>query len=347
LKPRVLLTCVGGTMMPHLITELRRDPVITPYLIGVDASKTAAGRSYVDDFHQVPWAENPAYLETLSNIIRCKRVDVVVPFSDQEAFLLSGQRQSLAAIGARVLTSPPAVLELIRNKAETYRKLRQAGIHTPEFECCSNPAGLRTAIRNFDYPRSSVVIKPVAGRGGRGMRLLIGNGQNPPSWIGGGARETRLPELPADDLIATWFSEGELMVMPMLDAPAYDVDVFAHKGRGRIAQVRQRSNPAGIPFTGNTIISDKNLTRYCLEIAEALQLDALHDIDLMTDIRGQACLLEVNPRPSGSIVAAHAARFPVMSFAIAETLGIDYPLAVPETDVVIGVAPCAFPFAKK
>ena len=70
-------------------------------------------------------------------------------------------------------------------------------------------------------------------------------------------------------------------------------------------------------------------------------MSGLHDIDLMTDSLGRPCLLEVNPRPSGSVVAAHAAGFPVVAAAIAETLGTPYPLRAPEQDIDVGMAPRA------
>jgi predicted ATP-grasp superfamily ATP-dependent carboligase len=127
------------------------------------------------------------------------------------------------------------------------------------------------------------------------------------------------------------------MVMPMLDSPAYDVDVLSVDGKAKAALVRRRTNPAGIPFTGNHIIANTDIMDYCLKIADALGLDALHDIDLLTDKSGQPCLLEVNPRPSGSVSSAHAAGFPIVAAAIAGKMGIHYSLNVPASDVHVGI----------
>jgi hypothetical protein len=171
------------------------------------------------------------------------------------------------------------------------------------------------------------------------MRLLVGKNNIPPAWVGGGARETRLSSLPADEEMAKWFDDP-LIVMPLLYTPAYDVDVLGVKGRVKAAVVRQRNNPAGIPFTGNRVISDQSIVRYCKDIAEHLQLDSLHDMDLMTDESGKAVLLEVNPRPSGSVVASHAAGIPIVAAAIAARLGLEYPLEDRLShDVDVGVIP--------
>jgi carbamoylphosphate synthase large subunit len=169
------------------------------------------------------------------------------------------------------------------------------------------------------------------------MRVLVGQYEEPPKWIGSGARESRLDVLPQQEQIEEWFEDGSLMVMPMLDSPAYDVDVLAVQGKAKAALVRRRHNPAGIPFTGNHIVANPKIMDYCLNIAEALGLDSLHDIDLLTDKSGQPCLLEVNPRPSGSVSSAHAAGFPIVAAAIAEKLMINYPLNVPVSDIFVGV----------
>jgi predicted ATP-grasp superfamily ATP-dependent carboligase len=133
--------------------------------------------------------------------------------------------------------------------------------------------------------------------------------------------------------------------MPLLKAPAYDVDVLATQGHADAVMVRRRNNPAGIPYTGNLILSDPSIVGYCRDIAECLGLDALHDMDLMTDDHGKPCLLEVNPRPSGSVVAAHAAGYPIVAAAIAQKLGRDYPLVPPRRDIEVIVMPRAVALA--
>lgn len=346
MKARVLLTCAGGTMVPDLMTHLRADPVINPYLVGVDASATAVGRGYADAFHQVPWGEDPKFVDEIARIVAAEKIDLVLPGSDLEAFSLAAGREKISAAGAVVLASPMAVLDLIRDKQATYRALQAAGLRVPEHVSVSNVADLQHALAGFGYPKRTVIVKPVGGRGGRGMRVLVGADEVPVAWIGGGAREKRMEEPASPEEMAGWFDEGVLMVMPLLHAPVHDVDVFAIRGKARAALVRLRFNPAGIPFTGNRIVSDPKIMKYCLEIAEALGLDALHDIDLMTDDQGRPCLLEVNPRPSGSVVAAHVAGFPVMAAAIAETLGQPYPLSAPTRDIDVGMVPRAILMVK-
>lgn len=327
-------------MAPDLLIHLRGDPILRPYLVGVDASQQAIGRTFVDNFYVTPWGDDPGYIDAMVGIVAREKIDLILPGSDQEAFRLSAEREKLAKVGAVVLASPPSVLDLIRDKWATYRALKDAGLRIPEFVCTNGVEELKAALCQYGYPRRSVIVKPIAGRGGRGMRLLVGADEIPPAWIGTGARECRHQTQPNDEELMAWTTDT-LMVMPLLYAPAYDVDVLAVHGQARAVLVRRRNNPAGIPFTGNRIVSDPAISDYCRDVAQVLGLDALHDIDLMTDAQGRPCLLEVNPRPSGSAVAAHAAGYPIVAAAIAEHLGRSYPLEAPTQDIDIIVVPRA------
>ncbi len=338
MKCRVLLTCVGGTLMPDLLLSLKKDPVLSPFLIGIDASEKAAGRFFVDAFHQTPMGHEKNYVEAVLKIVAQEQATLVLPCSDQEAFRLAAAEERLREAGAVLVTSPASILELIQDKGATYRTLEKAGLRVPAYVVASSFTELKTALREFGYPERSLVIKPTQGRGGRGFHLLIGKNQSVPDWLGSGQREMRHETPPSEEELLQWVSSPQL-VMPLLNAPAYDVDVLADHGKARAALVRRRNNPTGIPFTGNRIVSDPNIRNYSLEIAEALQLDSLHDLDLMTDDEGLPCLLEVNPRPSGSVAAAHAAGYPVMAAVIAQKLKIDYPLKAPERDIDVGVIP--------
>jgi carbamoylphosphate synthase large subunit len=324
-------------MAPDLLEHLRSDPILKPSLVGVDATETAIGRFHVDAFYHVPWGNADDYVDVILDIVNREQIDVVLPGSDQEAIILSSNRELFAAAGAIIVASPPSVLALINDKYRTYETLISSGINVPTHKRVSDVTSLMQGLAAFDYPDQSVIVKPVAGRGGRGLRLLIGNGKEPPSWVGAGARESRLLQLPHQEELHSWFAGAALMIMPMLDAPAYDIDIFAVNGLVKHVLVRQRINPAGIPFTGNRLVTDIETRDYAIAVAQAVGLNGLHDIDLMTDSLGRPALLEVNPRMSGSVSASHAAGFPVVAAAIAELLGISYPMLSPTKDIEIGL----------
>ena len=98
---------------------------------------------------------------------------------------------------------------------------------------------------------------------------------------------------------------------------------------------RKRINPNGIPFEGSKIIKNLRIESYCRKISRDLNLDSLHDIDLMSH-KNEEVLLEVNPRPSGSLAAALEAGFPIFDATIAKIFGRKIP--VPKINKNISVS---------
>jgi len=104
--------------------------------------------------------------------------------------------------------------------------------------------------------------------------------------------------------------------MPCLGLPAYDADILNYYERDYAVFVRKRTNPTGIPFEGNTLTVQESVTEYCKKAAGSLGLKAIHDMDLMTNSRGETVILEVNPRPSGSIATSMVSGFPIIDWAV-------------------------------
>jgi len=332
MNKRVLITCVGGDATPALLQDLQKDKQIKLTLIGVDVGFAEQSRPFLEGFHQIIKGDAVDYPEHLLDIAIRENIDIIVPLSDEEAYSLACARERFSSHDIDILVSPSKVLSTIQDKQKAYLLLDELGIRTPIRSKVEEPDQLVQVLNDFDFPEKSVVVKPILGRGGRGMRLLCGS-DKPPSWIGSGKREQRHIKLPRN--LDDWFEFGPLMVMPLLTEPVYDVDVFAVEGELIHCLVRRRHNPAGIPLTGNDIVIDDEITEYCRKITRAFKLDSLHDIDLMTDQNGIPTLLEVNPRPSGSITIAHSVGCRMLTFAIAHKLGLNYKIEPVNADVQV------------
>jgi carbamoylphosphate synthase large subunit len=302
-------------------------------LIGTNASAAPLARGFLDTFYMVPLGDDSAYAEALLEVVRKERPDVILPWSDDEADVMSKLKEELAALGCRALVSSPDCLARVANKRITYDYLSAAGVAVPEYTSVTDVTGLRKAISNYRHPERTVVVKPVRGRGGRGLRILLGE-DSPPDWLGSGQREERYNNRDLNHSIyAEFFGFGEeLLVMPCLGEPAFDADLIV-LGQNPVVLVRRRHNPTGIPFQGNTLVADPQLLDYCRTVARVLELEAIHDIDLMTGTDGRPVLLEVNPRPSGSLPASMAGGFPLIDWAVERVLGGNPETSEPRHDV--------------
>jgi len=334
----VLITSIGGAMVPAALQELRKSPLFDYRIVGVNAGPSAVAGRLVDAFHVVPKGGSPEYSEALLDIVEKERVDVVLPWSDEEAFAVSKIIDELGKLGAKAVVSSPECLSLIADKLATYETLEANGIEVPEYSIASDRDTLRAAIEKYRFPERTVVVKPAAGRGGRGLFALCGN-DGPPNWLGTGQRENRVQDAKLTDAELDKMIDGRTLVMPQLQVPAFDVDVLASKGKAIGVCVRERTNPTGIPYEGNRIHADTSVADYCRRVAEAIGLDSLHDIDLMTTADGEVRVLEVNPRPSGSLVASTAAGLRLMEAAIALAAGETPPELPPARDCEVVVFP--------
>lgn len=328
----VLITCVGGTMVPSAIRWLRDHSRIPLRLFGVDANPAPVSAALLDGFDMVPMGDDPGYVQCLLDLVKTHRIKVLIPWSDGEAFALSKAADEFEKTGCALLTSPAPIMDILRDKVATYRKLKDSDVATPDYSLVHSPEELHDALKIFSFPESSVIIKPAAGRGGRHLFVLEGKDRQP-DWLGSGHREKRLAANSFDPGKLQDYIFGPTMVMPCLGEPVYDADILAKDGKLLSVVIRRRQNPTGIPWTGNTICRNPAFENYARAAAEALGLSGAHDMDLMSMPDGGPALLEVNPRMSGSLPATLAAGIPFLDAAIGSVIGIDLDIPLPEKDV--------------
>lgn len=330
----LLTTCSGGSLMPCVLIELSKSEVFDYRFIGIDINAPVSTACLLNRFYAVPAGDNPDYIPILLDIIKQEKVDVILPLSDSEAYAISSAADEIESLGAKAVVSPKVCLDLISDKFSTYQNVEKAGLAAPEYMLVRDGEELSDALNHYDYPNETIVLKPKKGRGNRGIHILCGK-EKPPKWLGSGKREKRI-EVPVNDpeqLVS--FMEGETLVMPCLGLPAYDVDVLNHDVGQYAVFIRERLNPTGIPFDGNRVTVDPSISDYCKKVAQSLNLEALHDMDLMTDSSGNPVILEVNPRPSGSVATMLVAGFPVIDWAVARSLKMDVIPYEPDEDIEV------------
>lgn len=333
-KIRLLVTCVGGSTVPTLLGCLHKSSIFSYYLVGVDSNSSGNSKELLDNYYQVPNGSDNRYIEKILDIVKNEKIEFILPGSDEEAICISKNKKIFNDIGVKPIVSSIDVIELITNKYNTYIALAKKGIRVPEYNIVNSIEELKSALYEYGYPDTTVISKPVNGRGGRGLYVFEGN-DNPPAWLGSGQREKIIKKQDLTEEILGQAIQGDCLVMPALTTPSYDADVVAVAGVVKLAVVRERVNPAGIPFQGNKIHSDTLITQYCQDIATALDLDSIHDIDLMTDQNGRPCIIEVNPRPSGSMAATLTAGIPVVDIAILTLRGMTVPNVKIDSDILI------------
>lgn len=338
-KHNILFTCVGGTLAMDSIIELKKDSNLNLFIIGVDSKAQNFNSNFLEKFYQVPNGDDINYFDKIFDICIKHRIELILPGSDEEAFTLSKNNHKLAAKGIKISCCSFEHHRLITNKAKLYEFLNRQNIRVPRYRLINQNFDLEIEMKTILKNKSSVVIKNMNTRGGRGT-FFIENELDPiPAILKNGSREKVLS---SKTMSISSFKEivgKECLIMEVFMPLAYDVDVLVQNGKVVEFLIRERINPCGIPYMGSIIRKNKKIENYIKSICNALEIDGILDLDLMTDKNDSIQLLEINPRMSGSISASYASNFPILSKGISLLLGEYYPnnfKTIPNKEIYLG-----------
>ncbi len=334
----MLVTAAGGMLAPLNIRLLREGRRHDVWVLAVDHRVDAVGRYFANEFAQVPAGVDAGYSAAVLELVTKHKIDLVLPWSDEEALSLAADRAGIEAVGSRLACAPLATLRKMSDKAETYDLLARGGIEMPAWALVDNADTLVATTEKFASQHGEFAVKPVTARGNRGTVVVRRDVKGAHPFMGSRELHMDFDTYRRDHLASTPFPA---LVMERLFSPAYDIDVLAQDGRVLRAMPRRRLNPAGIPFAGGVLTPTKPLLDLADRITHLLNLSWLYDYDLMTNASGVPVPIEINPRPSGSIAAAILAGVPFYDDLISLVRGEPLPeIVMPQSAAVIPYMDC-------
>ena len=286
---RVLLTGVGCPGAHALISNLKlQDKNI--FILGTNANEQAIGRWLCDDFAVVPWAYDENYVDSIINLVKKNKIDIVFPQTSWEMFHLSKAAERIEK-HCKLLASKHDLVAICENKYLMYKHF-EGKIDVPEFYLVKTIAELIEAAKKLGYPEKDVVFKPPEGKGARGVRVLTEK-SNRYDLLFNGRPFAKFISM--DELKST-LGEKEippLMIMEYLDGVELKIDPVLQNGEILTCSVKNRLNFASGLAMGFEMIRDNVALDYAKKLLEHLPMD--YCIDIST--RG-GVLMEINPRVS-------------------------------------------------
>jgi carbamoylphosphate synthase large subunit len=300
-----VFTCGGGRMMGALVRQMRNAKP-GRRIVGVDADAATCARppDSFDHFAHVPFASEPGYADRLLQVVSGLAPAILVPGSDEEAEALAPHRERFARVGASVSVSSPQAVALMRDKARTMQVAKASGCSVADTIRADSFEELHCAVRKLGYPGRTVVIKPVQGRGRRRVYFVSATPMAPQPDVP--------PSIPIEALeeeMGEW--PGSMLACEMLTGAALTVDLLCEHGALRSAVVRRWDGPGRFPFPGQTVVESSAQVSALRRLVRHIGVHGLIDADMIEAEDGQARLLELNPRPSGSVAVVHAAGIPL------------------------------------
>lgn len=131
----IAVTGVGGGVGQSILKSLKD----TEYnVLALDGDMLATGLYAAGSSRLIPYSSSPDYIESLLEICKDEKIDLLFPGLDAELLPLSLNRERFETIGTKVIVSSPDVIQIANNKMDTFNKLMANGVLVPNtFEMSS------------------------------------------------------------------------------------------------------------------------------------------------------------------------------------------------------------------
>ena len=256
----IMVTAASGPNVPQAIRLLKASKRHELRVIAVDMSGKGAAGHFADAFLQVPPGTDPAYVDAIRDIAKRQGVDLILPWSDEEAVALANARQSIEQTGTILACAPTELLRDMADKGKAYARLSSLGLPVARWIRAASRDAIAEAVRSTAAATGEAAIKPANSRGGRDIFVIRKDVKGAQAVNYG--RETHLD-------LATFMEKyldaaavlAPVVVMERLFEPIYDIDVLAWRGEAKRVVPRRRHNPGGVPFEGNDVLPDREADR--------------------------------------------------------------------------------------
>ena len=139
----IMITCVGGDLMPQIIKSLKNIKGVKLSIIGTDFNANAVGKYFCDKFFTVPKGNNKNYISACEEIVKREKINLIIPTSDEEALSLSKKKSFFSKIGTTIACIDYDKLKVLNDKSKTYTKLNEFNIPTAEWAVIKNKEELK------------------------------------------------------------------------------------------------------------------------------------------------------------------------------------------------------------
>ena len=250
--------------------------------------------------------EEEEYIARLTEVLKERRYDAVVPLTDSTARVLSKNKESLSRY-ANIAVDDWDVVRRIDDKLPAMLVCREHGIPSPKTYSVSDR--LEDILEAVDsYPAA---MKPRIGCGGEGFRKI------------------ESAEELARYYPAAVEKFGPMLVEEYIPQTGTQFQCEIYVGRdGKVKSAIIYDKPRWYPVTGGSSCCNVTVDRpeqiaHCVELLEKLGWHGYADLDLIEDPRdGSVRIMEINPRITGSVKIAFLAGIDFARQILEDALGL-------------------------
>ena len=164
---RILSTACGGPSTLSFTKSLRdADPEGKKYyIVGTDCDRYNIHRAEVNAAYLCPKATDSGYISFIKHLIKKERIDFLHSQPEIEAFIIGKHRDEILSTGCKLFMPSQKTIELLRDKGQSVKVWKQAGIRVPETIDIHNESDLKRAFARFGQ---DIWIRETVGAAGKG-----------------------------------------------------------------------------------------------------------------------------------------------------------------------------------
>ena len=291
-------------------------------IIGTDMQDDIAGRYVCNKFYTVPAPETPHYSDIIIDICKKEKVNAIVPQTTRECSILSKLKD---IINSPIHVSSSDSIYIANNKDYLTKRASILKIPVPKTYRVSNWKSLIMSAKKLGYPDLSLVVKPPASNGSRGVRIISEQDSNliqkgfytkkPANF----ARYLTIEQLRV--ILGETFPD--LLIMEYISGSEYTADVLGHNRIDVIPRKRIKIK-SGITYHG-TVEKQEAIIEYSQMLTRSLGLQYAHGYQYILGEDEEPYLIECNPRIQGTMVLSTLAGANIIYGGIKHLLGEKIP----------------------
>lgn len=154
-KTNILFTCAGRRN--YLINYFKMALNGNGMVIAADNQLSAPAMADADLAIKVPSIYDDHYLDKIKEIANQFEVNAIISLNDLELPLLSQHRETIEALGTKVIISDPKVIDIAFDKWKTFTFFKEIGVDTPDTYITLADALKAIENGNLRFP---LIIKP-------------------------------------------------------------------------------------------------------------------------------------------------------------------------------------------
>ena len=268
--------------------------------IGLDINQKNLNnnRLFFDYTYLIPSHNKDNFLDFILKKLRVFSPCILIPGADEEAVKISENIKIFNKENIICNVMHESVIKSITDKFELGLKIKKISKENSiKSLLVERSSDLVDYALKLGYPKKNLIIKPKVGRGRKNTFILTESKKI--------EQNKDIPKaITLNNFVKDFRINSNYLLMQYIKGNSITVDVLANEGKLVFLLARKWSKAWRFPFPGQRVINNIKIKNLIKKLFKVYHFHGLFDIDIIIDENEKVFILEINPRPSGSILVS-------------------------------------------